>query len=112
MNLYQRHLLPRLTHCVCGSPVMAYQRRLVVPGARGCVLEIGFGSGLNLPFYDRAKVECLCALEPSPEMRALAAPRIEASGLDVRLLMALLGAALPSLRATAIQPVIAMRSRR
>jgi SAM-dependent methyltransferase len=94
MNLYERHLLPRLTHCVCGSPVMAYQRRLVVPGARGRVLEIGFGSGLNLPFYDRTKVECLWALEPSAEMRALAAPRIEASGLDVRMLD-LPGEALP-----------------
>jgi SAM-dependent methyltransferase len=94
MNPYERYLLPRLTHCVCGSPVMAHQRRLVVPGAGGQVLEIGFGSGLNLPFYDRSKVECLWALEPSPEMRALAAPRIEASGLDVRLLD-LPGEALP-----------------
>jgi SAM-dependent methyltransferase len=86
MNLYERHLLPHLTHCVCGSPVMAHQRRRVVPGASGQVLEIGFGSGLNLPFYDRTKVRRLWALEPSPEMRALAAPRIEASGLDVHLL--------------------------
>lgn len=84
MNAYERYLLPRLIHCVCGSAVIEHQRRLVVPGARGRVLEIGFGSGLNLPHYDRARVECVWALEPSAAMRALAAPRVAASGLDVR----------------------------
>ena len=65
-----------------------------MPGARGRVLEIGFGSGLNLPYYDRSRVECIWALEPSQEMRALAAPRVSASGLDVRM-VDLPGEALP-----------------
>ena len=86
MNAYERYLLPRLIHCVCGSPIIDHQRRLVVPGARGRVLEIGFGSGLNLPHYDRSRVEWIWALEPSPQMRDLAAPRVAASGLDVRML--------------------------
>ncbi len=86
MGLYQRYLLPRLIHCVCGSRVIEHQRRLVVPQACGRVLEIGFGSGLNLPHYRRDQVDRLWALEPSAEMRALAAPRIAASGLDVQLL--------------------------
>lgn len=86
MNAYQRYLLPRLVHCVCGSPVVEHQRRLVVPAAHGRVLEIGFGSGLNLPHYDRSRVEWIWALEPSAEMRALAAPRVAASGLEVRML--------------------------
>jgi len=86
MNLYDRFVLPRLTHCVCGSPIIAYQRRLVVPAARGRVLEIGFGSGLNLPHYDRSRVEWIWALEPSLGMRAQAGPRVAASGLDVRML--------------------------
>jgi ubiquinone/menaquinone biosynthesis C-methylase UbiE len=86
MGLYQRYVLPRLIHCVCGSPVIEHQRRLVVPRAHGQVLEIGFGSGLNLPHYRRGQVERLWALEPSAEMRSLAAPRIAASGLDVQLL--------------------------
>jgi ubiquinone/menaquinone biosynthesis C-methylase UbiE len=54
-----------------------------VPQAQGEVLEIGFGSGLNLPHYRREQVSRLWALEPSAEMRALAAPRVAASGLDV-----------------------------
>jgi ubiquinone/menaquinone biosynthesis C-methylase UbiE len=86
MGLYQRYLLPRLIHCACGSPVIEHQRRLVVPQAQGQVLDIGFGSGLNLPHYRRDRVERLWALEPSAGMRALAAPRIAASGLDVQLL--------------------------
>ena len=94
MNLYERYLLPRVTHCACGSPLIDRQRRRVVPRARGRVLEVGFGSGLNLPHYDRSRVESVWALEPSEQMRALAAPRVAASGLDVRMLD-LPGEALP-----------------
>jgi ubiquinone/menaquinone biosynthesis C-methylase UbiE len=66
--------------------VIEYQRRLVVPRAKGRVLEIGFGSGLNLEHYDRTQVEWIWALEPSAPMRALAAPRLSRSNLDVRLI--------------------------
>lgn len=86
MCLYDRYILPRIVNCVCGSPVIEHQRRLVVPRAFGRVLEIGFGSGLNLPHYDRSSVKQVWALEPSAPMRTLASPRIAASGLDVRLL--------------------------
>jgi SAM-dependent methyltransferase len=86
MSLYDRYVLPHIVNCVCGSPVIDRQRRLVVPRAFGVVLEIGFGSGLNLPHYDRSSVKQVWALEPSAPMRALAAPGIVASGLDVRLL--------------------------
>ncbi|WP_291010669.1 class I SAM-dependent methyltransferase [Hydrogenophaga sp.] len=94
MNPYQRYLLPRLVNCVCGSSAICHQRGLVVPAARGRVLEIGFGSGLNLPFYDPSRVEWIWALEPSLQMRALAAPSVASSGLDVRMLD-LPGEALP-----------------
>ena len=86
MTLYDRYILPRIVNCVCGSPAIQHQRRQVVPQAEGQVLEVGFGSGLNLPFYDPTRVRQLWALEPSAPMRALAGPRIAASGLDVRLL--------------------------
>jgi SAM-dependent methyltransferase len=84
MELYQRYLLPRLIQCACGSPVIDRQRQKVVPQAQGEVLEIGFGSGLNLPHYRREQVSRLWALEPSAEMRALAEPRVAASGLDLQ----------------------------
>jgi ubiquinone/menaquinone biosynthesis C-methylase UbiE len=94
MGLYQRYLLPRLIQCACGSRVVDRQRRKVVPLAQGEVLEIGFGSGLNLPHYRPGQVGTLWALEPSAEMRALAAPRVAASGLKPRWLD-LPGEALP-----------------
>ncbi len=73
MGLYERYLLPSVINLACGSSPVMYQRRLVIPEASGRVLEIGVGSGLNLPFYDPAKVTHLWALEPSPAMRTKAA---------------------------------------
>jgi ubiquinone/menaquinone biosynthesis C-methylase UbiE len=48
------------------------QRAKVVPLAEGRVLEIGAGSGLNLPFYDARKVSRMWALDPSIEMWKMA----------------------------------------
>jgi len=50
------------------------------------VLEVGFGSGLNLPFYDADKVDRLFALEPHMAMRKRAADRVEESSLDIEFL--------------------------
>lgn len=84
MGLYERHVLPRLINLVCSSGDIERQRRKVVPHATGRVLEVGMGPGLNLPFYDRSKVEFVWGLEPNTGMRSLAAARIEATELDVR----------------------------
>ena len=54
-----------------------------MPLAEGEVLEIGFGSGLNLPFYDAQKVHKIWGLEPAEGMRRKARPMVEASGLDI-----------------------------
>jgi SAM-dependent methyltransferase len=67
----------------CSRRPQLRQRSKIVPGASGVVLEIGFGSGLNLPYYDAKRVERVLALEPSDAMWALAAPRVEASPLPV-----------------------------
>jgi ubiquinone/menaquinone biosynthesis C-methylase UbiE len=58
----------------------------VVPRAQGRVLEIGFGAGHNLPFYDASKVSHLWALEPAAEMRARAAERVAQSPLEIEFL--------------------------
>jgi len=72
MGFYDQYILPRLLHFACGLEEISSQRRKVVPRAVGSVLEIGIGSGLNLPFYDPARVQAVWGLDPSPEMRALA----------------------------------------
>lgn len=77
MGFYSRHILPKVIHYTCGMKPAAYQRKLVVPRARGKVLEIGVGTGLNFPFYDPGKVTEVIGLDPSPEMRRMAE---EASG--------------------------------
>ena len=72
---YERLILPRLIDVTCGLEQIAEQRRRIVPQATGRVLELGFGSGRNLPFYDPSRVEKLWGLEPSHEMLKLAGPR-------------------------------------
>jgi len=70
----------------CALPQVNRQRSLVVPRARGRVLEIGFGTGLNLPFYDRSLVTTLVGLEPALQLHPLAQERIAQAGMAVELL--------------------------
>jgi len=72
MGFYDRYILPKVINLACGVKPIRYQRRKVVPKASGRVLEIGIGSGLNLPYYDPAKVEKLWGLEPVAEIRQMA----------------------------------------
>ena len=76
MGFYERRILPKLIDSACGTKPTRRQREKVVPEAEGRVLEIGIGSGLNLPYYDAARVTHLFGLEPSPEMRQIAAERV------------------------------------
>lgn len=73
MGFYERKILPFLIDRACGIGPIQAQRQIVVPQAQGDVLEIGMGSGLNLPFYDAGAVRKVWGLEPSAEMRAKAA---------------------------------------
>ncbi|NOX33791.1 MAG: class I SAM-dependent methyltransferase [Deltaproteobacteria bacterium] len=72
MEFYNHYILPNLTHWVCSHKDITYQRKKVIPLARGRVLEIGIGSGLNLPFYDRKKIDFLWGLDPSKQLRKIA----------------------------------------
>lgn len=86
MGFYDRHILPWFLDTAMSAKPIRYQRKKVVPQAQGRVLEIGFGSGHNLPFYDPSKVSHLWALEPSAEMRERAAERVAASPLPIEYL--------------------------
>ena len=72
MGLYSRYILPKVVHFTCGLKPNMRQREKVVPRARGRVLEVGIGSGLNLPYYDSAKVTKVWGLDPAPEMTQMA----------------------------------------
>lgn len=88
MNVYNRFVLPRLVHFTCSAGPNMRQRQKLVPLARGDVLEVGIGSGLNLPFYDPAKVHKVWGLEPSPQMSAMASRAAEEAPFDVELVAA------------------------
>ncbi|MGB5626064.1 MAG: class I SAM-dependent methyltransferase [Woeseiaceae bacterium] len=86
MSWYDQRVLPSLINFVCGAKPTRKQREKIVPRATGDVLEIGFGSGLNLPHYDRDKVRRIWGLEPSEGMRRLASDAIDKAVLDVELI--------------------------
>lgn len=86
MGLYSRYVLPHLVHTACSGRPIGRQRRKVVPLAQGRVLEVGIGSGLNLPFYDTRRVERVWGLDPAPEMRRRAAEAARIAPFEVELI--------------------------
>lgn len=86
MNPYDRYVMPLLIDACCGMKAVQKQRARLLPRAEGRVLEIGIGTGRNLPFYDPAKLESLQGLDPAGQMNQKARRRASAAGLEVELL--------------------------
>lgn len=86
LSWYGRRIAPYLVHAGCSSDAFSRMRRRMVPHAKGVVVEVGFGSGLNLPYYDAAKVTRLIGVDPDGTMLALAKRR--AMPFDVEYLQA------------------------
>jgi ubiquinone/menaquinone biosynthesis C-methylase UbiE len=84
MSLYERYILPHIINMGCGTMSVQEQRKKVVPLAEGRVLEIGIGSGLNIPYYDSKKVEFVWGLEPSEGMRKKARKNLYQSVVEVK----------------------------
>ena len=74
MGLYTRCLLPHLINAAMGCGIVARERAGLVPAASGRVLEVGIGSGLNIPHYGPS-VRSLCGLDPSAELWRLGSGR-------------------------------------
>lgn len=83
MSFYDDRVLPHLIDLVCSTKPTRKQREKIVHLAEGDVLEVGFGSGLNLPYFDGGKVRRIFGLEPSEGMRRKAQRNVDASRLDV-----------------------------
>lgn len=84
MGLYAKYVLPRMIDFCCGLPDMTELRQHYVPRARGKVLEIGIGTGHNLPHYQ--EVDSVTGLDPAPELTEKAAVRAAQSNKEVRIL--------------------------
>ena len=83
MSWYEERLLPHFINLACATKPTRKQREKIIPLARGDVLEIGIGSGLNLPYYEQDKVRKIWGLEPSEGMRKLAKRKLVGSALDL-----------------------------
>jgi len=88
MGIYQKYVVPKLVHFTCGLKPTMKQREKVVPLAEGRVLEIGIGSGLNIPFYNAGRIEHLWGLDPSPEMWSIARKSAAQHHIDVEFIEA------------------------
>ncbi|WP_428534001.1 class I SAM-dependent methyltransferase [Rhodopila sp.] len=87
MSLYQRRILPHLVHLAMRQDALLAYRRRVIGAAEGRVLEIGIGSGLNLPLYG-STTRSVIGLEPSPELLRMARERTAEARVPVQLLEA------------------------
>ncbi|WP_111496183.1 class I SAM-dependent methyltransferase [Marinobacter bohaiensis] len=84
MSLYESHVLPHLINCACSIGPIMKLRQQVVPQCRGTVLEVGMGSGVNLPYYHPDRVDRVWGLEPSEGMRRIAAENVARAPVDVQ----------------------------
>ena len=83
MSWYEDRILPHWMNFACSASPNQKQRQKIVPEASGEILEVGFGSGLNVPFYDTSKVRKIWALEPSAGMRRKAQKTVESTEMDI-----------------------------
>jgi ubiquinone/menaquinone biosynthesis C-methylase UbiE len=82
MGVYADRVLPRIINVACGAKQARPLRQRVCAGLYGDVVEIGFGTGHNVPFYPEA-VQRVCAVEPSELSWKLARERVSASPVAV-----------------------------
>ena len=82
MGVYARYVLPHLIDLSMRNKDAARVRGEWVPHARGDVLEVGIGSGLNLPFYS-GEVRCVYGVDPSLELHKMARRRMAGQAIRV-----------------------------
>lgn len=83
MGFYAKHILPFCLDKSCSIGPIEKQRAKIVPFAKGRVLEIGIGSGLNLPHYDPAKVSAVIGVDPDEHIWARSKTRRDAADFEI-----------------------------
>jgi ubiquinone/menaquinone biosynthesis C-methylase UbiE len=86
LDFYDKYILPKFLNCACGTKPINYQRDKIVPLAKGIVLDIGIGSGLNIPFYNKSNIDHLYGLDPSEELLKIAKPLAKKNELEIEFL--------------------------
>ena len=82
MSFFSQVIVPRLCDLLLNKSLLPRHRRKLLAGAYGDVVEIGFGTGLNMPYYAE-RVRKLTAVDPNPGMHRLAQKRIKQRGIEV-----------------------------
>lgn len=85
MGFYTKYIIPRLVEAAMKNPDAMRLREAWVPKAQGRVLEIGIGSGLNLPYYSR-EVQKIFGVDPSFELERIARGRVGPESPEVEFL--------------------------
>jgi ubiquinone/menaquinone biosynthesis C-methylase UbiE len=84
---YEKYLLPKLLDKCCSTKPINYQRNKIVPCVKGTVLEIGIGSGLNIPYYDKLNINKVYGLDPSAELCEMAKMTASDHQIDINFLI-------------------------
>ena len=84
---YENYVLPKMLDCCCSTKPISYQRKKIVPEASGTILEIGIGSGLNIPYYKKSKINKVIGLEPSEQLCKMAKKTADDNNLSIDFLV-------------------------
>lgn len=86
-SFYEKRVLPKLCNCCCSQGPIQKQREKVVPLAEGVVLEIGIGTGLNIPFYNKRNILKIIGLDPSKESNDIAQVLADKNDIDIEFII-------------------------
>ena len=84
---YENYVLPKMLDCCCSTKPISYQRKKIVPEASGTILEIGIGSGLNIPYYQKSRVNKVIGLDPSEQLCKMAKKTANDNNLSIDFLV-------------------------
>ena len=84
---YEKYILPKLLDACCSTKPVNYQRNKIVPHVKGTVLEIGIGSGLNIPYYNKSNINKVYGLDPSAELCGIAERAAYKNEIDINFLI-------------------------
>jgi ubiquinone/menaquinone biosynthesis C-methylase UbiE len=84
-NWWERNIVPKLIGCACAQPQIMKARSRIVPQAEGDVLELGCGGGINMQFYDPARISSFAGLDPSPALLDASRAAAQAKGMTAHI---------------------------
>ncbi|MEZ0169977.1 class I SAM-dependent methyltransferase [Microvirga sp. TS319] len=86
MSIYSRYIGPKIVSCLCAMDDITAERERIIPLARGVVLEIGMGPGLNLPFYNPLHVTRIIGVDPNDAFLHLGEVRHRSSRVPLEIM--------------------------